>query len=133
MKLLASVLTRGLSTKLRGTFAVLNTEETTLGIPWRQCQQLNVATFYKVQHERHAAPSVLVFASRDAKTSDRTLARPRLAKVGLLHLTKTYCRLVTASGIATARRHQAARTYHSNFNCMRIRKRATERKSKRQI
>lgn len=115
------------SSKLRGIFTVLNIEETTLGIPWRQRQQLNVATFYKVQHERHAAaprraaPSVLVLASRDAKTSDRTLGRPRLAKVGPLHLTRTYCRLVTAFGITMAtttpsRGIAAPTTYHSNFN-----------------
>lgn len=120
-KLLANVPTRGPFSKLRGIFAVLNIEETTLGIPWRQRQQLNVATFYKVQHKRHAALSVLVLASRDAKTSNRTLARPRLAKVGPLHLTRTYCRLVTASTIATATttpsREIAIRMYHFLIVC----------------
>lgn len=49
-------------------------------------------------------------------------------KVGPLHLTRTYCRLVTASGIAAATTtpsHEVATTTcHSNFNRMRIREKS---------
>lgn len=57
-------------------------------------------------------------------------------KVGPLHLTRTYCRLVTASGIAaevattTPSREVAATTCYWNFNRMRIREKETERKSR---
>lgn len=110
----------------------------------RQRRQLNVAMSYKVQHERHAAPSRASEKRPCACESRRRNFRQNLEpsasrKVGPLHLTRTYCRLVTASGIAaevattTPSREVAATTCYWNFNRMRIREKETERKSRWQM
>ena len=103
--------------KLRGIFAVLNIEETTLGILWWR-QQLNVATFYKVQHELHAErPSACESRRQNFRQNFRlpTSRESWTAASDENLLSARNCIRYHDGATATTPSREITTTYHSNF------------------